>query len=199
MTALALQPENIKDKTYTVSEYFELEKHSDIRHEFVNGKLIAMPGESIKANRIADNCGFNLRLHLNKKGYDTIRHDVRTMIREGKTYRYPDVSVTKRAEITQTHAVTKPELLIEVTSENSSTTDHDAKVKEYTALPSLQYYLIVSQDEMLIEVFSRDEYGWRFDIYAEPTDVIPLNHFGCALSLADIYENVVWADNKSDV
>ena len=145
MTAFALQPEYIRDKTYTVEEYFELEKHSEIRHEFVNGKLIAMPGESVIANRIADNCGFNLRLHLNKKGYDTIRHDVRTMIRNGKLYRYPDVSVAKRSEITQTHAVTKPEMLIEVTSENSSTTDHDAKVKEYTALPSLQYYLIVSR------------------------------------------------------
>lgn len=198
MTVLALQPEYIGDKTYTIEEYFELEKHSDIRHEFVNGKLIAMPGESVIANRIADNCGFNLRLHLNKKGYDTIRHDVRTMIRNGKLYRYPDVSVAKRSEITQTHAVTKPEMLIEVTSENSSTIDHDAKVKEYTALPSLQYYLIVSQEEMLVEVYSRDNYGWRFDIYAEPTDVIALNHFGCSLSLADIYENVVWADSKSD-
>jgi Uma2 family endonuclease len=198
MTAFALQPEYIRDKTYTVEEYFELEKNSDIRHEFVNGKLIAIPGESVIANRIADNCGFNLRLHLNIKGYDTIRHDVRTMIRNGKLYRYPDVSVAKRSEITQTHAVTKPEMLIEVTSENSSTTDHDAKVKEYTGLPSLQYYLIVSQEEMLVEVYSRDNYGWRFDIYAEPTDVIPLNHFGCSLSLADIYENVIWTDNKSD-
>ncbi len=198
MTVFALQPEYIRDKTYTLEEYFELEKNSDIRHEFVNGKLIAMLGESVIANRIADNCGFNLRLHLNKKGYDTIRHDVRTMIKNGKLYRYPDVSVAKRAEITQTHAVTKPEMLIEVTSENSSTTDHDAKVKEYTALPSLQYYLIVSQEEMLVEVYSRDNFGWRFDIYAEPTDVIPLTHFGCSLSLADIYENVVWADGKSD-
>ena len=187
-----------KSQTYTIEEYFELEKHSEIRHEFVNGKLIAMPGESVVANRIADNCGFNLRLHLNKKGYDTTRHDVRTMIRNGKLYRYPDVSVAKRAEITQTHAITKPELLIEVTSENSSQTDHEDKVREYTALSSLQYYLIVSQDEMLVEMYSRDEFGWRFDVYSEAHDVIPLHHFGCHLAMVDIYENVVFAENKSD-
>ena len=132
MTALALQPEYIRDKTYTVEEYFELEKHSEIRHEFVNGKLIAMPGESVIANRIADNCGFNLRLHLNKKGYDTIRHDVRTMIRNGKLYRYPDVSVAKRSEITQTHAVTKPEMLIEVTTARERYSAH------YTVRMNLQ-------------------------------------------------------------
>lgn len=195
MTAIATLE---KVKTYTIEEYFELEKHSEIRHEFVNGKLIAMPGESIIANRIADNCGFSLRLHLNKKGYDTMRHDVRTMIRNNKLYRYPDVSVAKRSEMTMTHAITKPEILIEVTSENSSKTDHDDKVREYIALPSLQYYLIVSQEEMLVEMYSRDAHGWRYDIFSEAHDVIPLNHFGFNLSLADIYENVVFAEAKSD-
>lgn len=127
-----------------------------------------------------------------------MRHDVRTMIRNNKLYRYPDVSVAKRSEMTMTHAITKPEILIEVTSENSSKTDHDDKVREYIALPSLQYYLIVSQEEMLVEMYSRDAHGWRYDIFSEAHDVIPLNHFGFNLSLADIYENVVFAEAKSD-
>ncbi len=113
----------LTEKIYSLDEYFELEKHSDIRHEFVNGKLYAMPGESIIANRIADNCGFQLRLQLNKKGYDTIRHDVRTIVKFKRIYRYPDVALAKRSEISQTHAVTKPELLIEVTSDNSTNTE----------------------------------------------------------------------------
>lgn len=40
-------------KRYTADEYFELEKSSDIKHEFVNGQIIAMPGESKIANKIA--------------------------------------------------------------------------------------------------------------------------------------------------
>ena len=31
-----------KSQTYTIEEYFELEKHAEIRHEFVNGKLIPL-------------------------------------------------------------------------------------------------------------------------------------------------------------
>ena len=30
----------VVDKKYSLEEYFELEKTSEIRHEFVNGKLI---------------------------------------------------------------------------------------------------------------------------------------------------------------
>ncbi len=199
MTATAVQKEEkAKEKIFTVEEYFELEKHSDIRHEFINGKLIAMPGESVTANRIADNCGFQLRLSLNKRGYDTIRHDVRTVLENRNRYRYPDVAVAKRAEITDSHAIRRPEMLIEVTSENSVTTDRKDKLKEYTALPSLQYYLIVSQEEVFVEVYSRGEKGWIYKIYEDINADIPLPHLECALSVADIYENVVFAEAKSD-
>jgi Uma2 family endonuclease len=199
MTATAVQKEEkIKEKIFTVEEYFELEKHSDIRHEFINGKLIPMPGESVTANRIADNCGFQLRLSLNKRGYDTIRHDVRTVLENRKKYRYPDVAVAKRDEITDTHAVRKPEVLIEVTSDNSVSTDRNEKLKEYTALPSLLHYLIVSQEEMLVEVYSREEKGWLYKVYEDVNEVILLTHLNCSLSLADMYENVVFAEAKSD-
>ncbi len=200
MTATAVQKEEkAKEKIFTVEEYFELEKHSDIRHEFINGKLIAMPGESVTANRIADNCGFQLRLSLNKRGYDTIRHDVRTVLENRKRYRYPDVAVAKRTEITDSHAIRRPEILVEVTSENSVTTDRKDKLKEYTALPSLQYYLIVSQEEVFVEVYSRGEKGWIYKIYEDINADIPLPHLDCTLSVADIYENVVFAEAKSDV
>ena len=33
----------VAEKKYTVEEYFELERHSTLRHEFVNGKLYKMP------------------------------------------------------------------------------------------------------------------------------------------------------------
>ena len=187
-----------EEKIYTVEEYFELEKHSDIRHEFVNGKLIPMPGESVIANLIADNCGYNLRTQLSKKGYVIIRHDVRAIIQTRKIYRYPDVSVAKLSEITETHAITKPEMLIEVTSENSSKIDHDDKLKQYTTLPSLQYYMIISQEEMLVELYSRDEKGWRFEIFTNAEDSIQLPYFNGHLQLVDIYENVQFAESKSD-
>ena len=70
------------EKKYTVEAYFELEKNSEERHEFVNGKLFKMPEESVHANIIAGNCDFQLRLSLHKKGYIIVRHDVRTILFE---------------------------------------------------------------------------------------------------------------------
>ena len=186
------------DKIYTVDEYFELEKHSEIRHEFVNGKLIPMPGESVIANTIADNCGFSLRTQLNKKGYDTVRGDVRTTVKRGKKYRYPDVSVAKRSEITETHAITNPELLIEVSSEQSAKTDNETKLNEYITLPSVQYYLIISQYEMLVQLYERDDQGWRFEVYSELSDEIKFSKLDSSLFLSDIYENAHFAEIRKE-
>ncbi len=195
MTAVATA---IREKKFTVEEYFELERNSTLRHEFVNGKLYTMPGESRIANRIAGNCDFRLKLVLEDRGYDIIRHDVRTIIRRGKHYRYPDLAIAKRSDDIDSHGVTKPELLIEVTSENSDKTDNSDKVTEYTALLSLQYYLIIAQEEPLIRVYSRDAAGWRFEVFRDMSQTINLPYFDCILSLKDIYKNVVFAEAMSD-
>jgi Uma2 family endonuclease len=187
------------EKTYTLEEYFELEKHSQERHEFVNGKLFKMPGESVTANIIADNCGYVLRTALKPKGYIIIRHDVRTIVKERKKYRYPDVAVGKLSEITETHAMTKPELLIEVSSYQSAKTDNETKVNEYVSMPSVQYYMIVSQYEPLVQLYIRDDQGWRFEVFGELTDIVKLPKLNCILLLSDIYESVVFGGNKSDI
>jgi Uma2 family endonuclease len=197
MTATAPAPAT-KPQLCTVEEYFELEKRSEIRHEFVNGQLIPMPGESRIANRIADNCGFAMRLKLGDDVYDVVRHDVRAMVRRHKKYRYPDVALVKISDDVETHGMTKPEILIEVTSDGSSKTDHEDKVREYTALSSVQHYLIISQTELLVEIYSRDAQGWRFQLFDEMGDVIDFKNYGFTLSLGEIYKNVVFAEAKSD-
>ena len=188
----ASKPFATEQKLYTVEEYFELEKNSDIRHEYYYGKLIPMAGESRIANQIADNCGYTLRTNLRQKGYYIYRHDVRTYVREGKIYRYPDVVVTSKADKDNTHALLSPELMIEVTSENSEKTDREVKLKEYLAMPSVLAYIIISQTEMCVEVYSRDEKGWRYALLTEMSDVlsVQLSQTVCTMAVQDIYDEI---------
>ena len=57
----------VAEKLYTVEAYFELEKHSEVRHEYYYGKLIEMPGESKIANNIANNPNSNMRVANNSQ------------------------------------------------------------------------------------------------------------------------------------
>ena len=180
----------IVERKYTVEEYFEVEKHSEIRHEYYYGKLLPMPGESKNANRIAGNCEFQLRLQLRKKGLNFFRHDVRLLVKEGNIYRYPDFVIAPVVDDSDSHLIKQPVLIIEVSSDNSDHTDRVTKRNEYLNLPTLQFYLIISQAEHLIDLYSRDERGWRFDSFSKENEVIEFLTLRAKHSLSDIYDEV---------
>ncbi|MEO6760598.1 MAG: Uma2 family endonuclease, partial [Saprospiraceae bacterium] len=88
------------------------------------------------------------------------------------------------------HSVTAPVLLIEVSSLESAKTDNETKLNEYIHLPSLEYYLIISQYETLVQLYSCDDQGWRVEVFSNLEQEVYLPKLGCSLPVAKIYENV---------
>ena len=179
-------------KIYTIEEYFDLEKNATIKHEFVNGKLIPMPGEAKEANEIATNIVVLMKPSLRKKGFKIYDHDVRTIVKENKIYRYPDIVITHITDDSDKYHIKQPILIVEVASEVSAKTDREIKLEEYSKIVSMQYYLIIDQNTMRVEMYSRSGNRWFYDQFTEPTDVVELPIFEQNLLLSDIYEDVVF-------
>lgn len=180
----------ITDKKYSLEEYFEFEKTSEIRHEFVNGELIPMPGESKKANEIAGNIYVSLRNSFKKRALKVYNHDVRLMLDLKNRYRYPDIAVAPTIDDEDSHAITQPVLIVEVFSENSVKIDTVDKLKEYSILPTLQYYLIVSQEEPFVEVYAKNADRWEFRYYTDLQQSIELNTLNASLLMGDIFDGI---------
>ncbi len=172
-------------------EYFDAEQRSEIRHEYVDGILLPMSGDSRLNNRIVTNCYRAFRAQLYGTGCEIYTHAVRLIVKEDRIYRYPDLVVTC-AEETDSHAVAHPSLIIEVLSPSTEGTDRNQKLREYTSLPSLAYYLLVSSDEAVVKCYSREpDGGWRYGFYTGPAEVVKLENIkGIALKLADVYLDV---------
>jgi Uma2 family endonuclease len=172
-------------------EYFDLQKRSEIRHEYVDGILFPMSGESRLHNSIVMNCYRAFRAQLRGTGCDIYTHAVRLIVKEERIYRYPDLMVTC-AEETDDYAVTHPCLIIEVLSASTEGTDRNQKLREYTSLPSLDYYLLVSSDEAVVDCYHRkSDGGWRYSFYTGLTEVVKLEKVkGVVLKLADVYQDV---------
>ncbi|MBX2890106.1 MAG: Uma2 family endonuclease [Saprospiraceae bacterium] len=141
--------EDIAEKLYTVEEWLELEKRADVRHEYVYGKLVPMAGEAIKANRIATNILKRLDDPLLEKGLLIYDHDVKAQVVLDGIYRYPDLVVAPVADDEHGYIVKHLVLMVEVASEDSSHRDRVKKRQEYQKIPSIWYYLVVNQEEML--------------------------------------------------
>ncbi|QDK79445.1 Uma2 family endonuclease [Spirosoma sp. KCTC 42546] len=182
--------EEIQKRIYTVDEYLEFEKNSEVKHEFVDGILLEMPGESKKANIIAGSIYMALRLGLKGKPFEVYNHDVKLRTVPGRKYRYPDIMVVPTDDVDDTHVVHRAIVTVEVTSENSSGVDHDEKFHEYIGIPSIECYLIVSQAELLVEVYQRTGTKWEYAFYTDLTDSFDVRALGITMQVGDVYEGV---------
>jgi Uma2 family endonuclease len=181
------------EKIYTVEEYLELEKTSEIRHEYVYGKLIPMAGESKLANRIAGNCYAFFLEALQEEVFEMYIHDVRLMV-DSKLYRYPDLVVVPVTDDSDPYATTQPILIIEVLSPSTENIDRGEKLRQYSRLPSLQYYLLISQEEPLVEMYSRLDGRWVLDFFTDLEEIISLPVLQTDLPLKVIYQKVKFSN-----
>jgi Uma2 family endonuclease len=180
----------IAEQILTVEAYLAFEKTATIRHEFYYGKLIEMPGEAKNANRIAKNLLLNWNDALDNQGLEMFTHDIKTRVKEDKIYRYPDVVVAPIADDTDDYLVLHPVLIAEVASEDSYRTDTGAKLREYLKLPTLRYYIIISQEEMYVQLHIRKNGDWVMQLFEEADEVIELPNLSVKISLKELYKRI---------
>ncbi len=170
-------------------EYILFEQQSEIRHEYVNGKLIDMPGESDLNNFIAANLLVLLRTLLRNKNYFVFMEGVKAKVPSEAKYFYPDIFITREPLSAGVEFVKhKPELIIEVLSEGTRKYDTVDKFINYQKFDSLQYYLLVEPEFTLISVFSRAEHNdWELSTFAKPEDIIQLTALNISFKVEDVY------------
>ncbi len=173
----------------TVEEYLKLEEGATVRHEYVGGEIFAMVGATKRHNRIIVN--ITARLWGAARGGDcrVYSEGVKLRVAEDVIY-YPDVMVACGPEGDDPLVEDDPCLVVEVTSPGTETTDRREKLAAYKRMPSVEAYLIVSQDRRSVEIHLRGENGtWRRgDLVDEGRFSVPCPETN--LSLAEIYEGL---------
>ncbi|WP_020560946.1 Uma2 family endonuclease [Thiofilum flexile] len=182
------------DNVLPVEEYLAGEQTSEIRHEYVDGKVYAMAGASMNHNRIANNLVRHLGNQLANQPCEVFSSDM--MLKTGKNrYRYPDVMVVCYHTDQNTTSTDNPVLLVEVLSKGTRQTDRKEKLLEYLQLPSLQEYILIEQDSVEVEVLRRSQ-GWKPEYYYWE-DSIHLESVNITLTVQALYERVVNNDTLS--
>ena len=182
----------------TAEEYLEWEAKQELRHEFIDGEILAMTGGSIPHNDIALNLYTALRPHLRQRGCRVNVSDVKVQASKNSRYFYPDLVITCTPEdLTSREVIQHPKVIIEVLSPSTSNYDRTKKFKYYRQIPSLKEYVLVDSEEIAVEVYRRGEGKmWLYYAYTEG-DTIALESidFECAIEL--LYEGVSF-EQKSE-
>lgn len=180
-------------RRYSVKEYFEIEKNSPLKHEFIYGEIIAMSGASERHNTIAGAIYGELYQQLKRTACRAYISDMRTKVND-RLYYYPDIVVgcNIRLEIMDSlETLVNPILVVEVLSRSTAKYDRDTKLREYQQVESLVYYMLVAQNEVNATLFIReDDRSWTNTSYTSLDNTIDLPLINSRLLMSDIYLNV---------
>ena len=181
--ALAQQHEEHEPLYMTEAEYLEFEEKSDIRHEYVKGRVYAMSGGSVRHGLITTNISTDFNNQLEETDCKVSALATRVKVEEMESYRYPDVLVYCGEEDyvdDRTDTLGNPLVVVEVLSPSTALKDRNEKLIEYVRSNTLQEYVLVSQHEARskFSVAIRPENGcilssqvWISTLNYHPSDV----------------------------
>ncbi|GMA17191.1 Uma2 family endonuclease [Deinococcus metallilatus] len=178
-------------KRMSVEEYLRTEEKSPYKREYVGGfvyPLHAHAGASEEHVLISSNIIAALHADARRTGCRLYQSDMKLFIEDSSTFFYPDVMLVCDRNDTERYFKTAPCLLVEVLSSSTASHDRVAKYATYTAIPTLQTYLIVEQNERRVYAYQREGGKWELQ---ELVGQGSLPCLGRTLTLDEIYAGVL--------
>jgi Uma2 family endonuclease len=178
----------------TPEHYLELDRQAEFRSEYVSGEILAMAGASREHNRITLNIGAALTFQLRGQPCEPFTSDLRVKGRTTGAYLFPDVVVgcaPLEFEDSRLDILLNPVVVMEVLSPSTEANDRSWKFAHYRRLPTLQDYVLLSQNQPFVEHYTRQADSlWTLAELVGLEAVLRLPSIGCELPLSDIYKRV---------
>jgi|SRR5947209_7157575 len=173
----------------SVEEYLEGERLSEIRHEYVGGKVYAMAGASDNHNRIAINIVSQLVERLRGKRCEPFGADMKLKMPGSEAFYYPDALIACDPSDSATYFRERPIVVFEILSPDTERIDQREKRFAYSLIPSLKVYVMVAQDKIEVTILRRGKRRqWVGEVINGRGSVLKLPEVKVEIPLARIYE-----------
>jgi Uma2 family endonuclease len=180
-------------RTWTYEAYLQLERETDRRHAWLDGRVWAMAGGSPRHSALKLRVGGTLMQQLLGGPCIALDSDCKVVVQATGLATYPDVSVVcgdlERAA-TDTNAIVNPTLIVEVLSDSTEWWDRGGKFQHYQQIPGLRHYVLVSTVEPRIEHFARADGGaWSYRSHGAGDRLI-LDDLGVRLDVDTLHDRL---------
>lgn len=199
------------ERLFTVDEYLAFERAADERHEYLDGAIYQMAGESLAHGRICTNVVAALHARLRDRPCDVFSKDMKVKSSElprprratKGLFSYPDIVVvcdTPQFHDEYTDILLNPTAIIEVLSGSTGDFDRGEKFRRYrTHLSSLTDYVLVAQHEPLVDHFTRkSDARWELVSYESIAATLHLATLNLSVELTDMYARVEFPPEFND-
>lgn len=176
----------------SIQEYLDGEERSEVRHEYVQGRVYAMSGATDLHSQIVSNLVALLRPIVRGSTCRVFSQGLKVRIDVAAAFYYPDVFVACDPRDAESRRYKSfPKLVVEVLSPSTAAYDLGEKFRNHQRLESLEEYVVIDSERFLVNVYRREPDG-RFRIeFVEPGGVLELQSIGAQLPAELVYEDVV--------
>lgn len=179
----------------TLDEWLEGERSSqDEWYEYVAGEVFAMSGGTAEHYQLIMNISGTLWSQAKTRPCKVYGQGMRLKVQAADAGKYPDLmALCSEPEFHdgRRDMLLNPSLIVEVLSPTTEGYDRGEKFALYRQIPSLQEYLLVAQDRVAVELYTRAEHGqWLFTAFDDAQAEVTLPSIGCELALAEVYDKV---------
>ena len=177
----------------TEERYLAIERAAEFRSEFVDGEMFAVSGGTNRHGRIQRDLLVELSLALEDGPCEPFGSDNRVRV-SSRAYVYPDVKVVcgeRHAIDEDDDILVNPVAILEVLSPSTEKYDRGLKFQLYRTVDSLKNYILVNQEQVRVEQFTRQPDGsWTLHDYQGPDQELTIGSIGVAIRLQRIYRRV---------
>lgn len=177
----------IAERRLSAQEYLELERRSQVRHEFEDSMQIPVPGASKTHSRIVFNITVSLAQAVLASGARLHQGDTQLLTASGRFY-YPDVMIVL-ADNADPCLEETPCFIAEVLSKSTESADRGAKLEAYCKIATLERYILIDKDSHFVTVYARDDDGWRV-AFLQGTGSVEISCLKATLNLEQIYSGI---------
>ena len=182
----------------TPEDYLIFEREAESRHEFIDGEIYAMAGESLPHSRICMNLAREVGNSLKGKSCEPLSPNMKVRTSTASLFSYPDLTIVcgePQFHDMKKDVLVNPQVIFEVLSPSTAEYDRTTKFQKYQmGNETLTDYILVSQDKSFVENFKRQaDNSWLYTSYSELDDILIIETVECELSLREIYDRVEFA------
>jgi Uma2 family endonuclease len=184
----------VRKRFLTPEEYLAQERLADFKSEYLCGEVFAMAGATWEHTLTKDNLAAETRSQLKNGPCHVLTSDMRVRVHATGLYTYPDIAIVcdePQFEDEVLDTLLNPRVLVEVLSDSTEKYDRGAKFGHYRQIPSLQEFVLVAQDQFLVERYVRQVDGsWLLTVFSDPKGEFAFASIPVRVPLAEIYRGV---------
>ncbi len=173
----------------TATEYLAFENASEERHEFHNGDIIAMPGNTSYHERLVFKILRSLGNQLTDNEYMIFPSNLKTMIPTYNRFVYPDITIVRGEGAFQDHEqreLLNPTAIIEILSPSTAHRDLTDKFTYYQSIASLEEVAFFAQDRAYVEIFRKNTDG-RWEMVEIKNGIVEFASVQANINLVEVY------------